>query len=358
MPTPSPLAGGRRRAVRQRHLHAAAARSSSAPRGSAPAFARRHGGARRGVVAADPAGGGWTAAFAALNAAFCARTAWSPRGGCEHVTIGAACISSSRWRRPWPPARVVVAGAATGADAGRAYAGARRASASPTRSSRSLPARRRPRALPPAARARRFHVDRRCSVRTGARAAAPRTRSRSARRSRGSTSRSTPRGERRRAELNGLFLADGTQHLDYAHAIDHAAGTTSQRELSRHRRRARPRRLQRQGHRRRPARRRPTPQTKNRNLLLTGAEIDTKPRAGDLRRRREVRARRDDRPARRGRALLPALARHRRRSEPRALLIYAFAGAMVSRSGRPVRLARAQCPRVRGAARRLLAEGA
>ena len=84
------------------------------------------------------------------------------------------------------------------------------------------------------------------------------------------------------------------------------------RELSRHRRRARPRRVQRQGHR--PARRaedrrapvepQPAARGRRRDRHQAGAR--------DLRQRREMQPRRDDRPARCNRPLLPALARARR----------------------------------------------
>ena len=53
--------------------------------------------------------------------------------------------------------------------------------------------------------------------------------------------------------------------------------------------------------------------------------------ARDLRRRREVHARRDGRPARRGRAVLPAGARHRRSTRRASLLIHAFAGDVLDR---------------------------
>ena len=65
---------------------------------------------------------------------------------------------------------------------------------------------------------------------------------------------------------------------------------------------ARARRLQRHGRRARRTRRRPTPQQTNKNLLLSReALVNRTPAARDLRRRREVHARRDDRPARRRR---------------------------------------------------------
>src|SRR5581483_4725683 len=90
------------------------------------------------------------------------------------------------------------------------------------------------------------------------------------------------------------------------------------RDLSRHRRRQGARGVQRQDRRAsgraedrfRAARREPDP--------LQGRGGQRQARAGDLRRRRQMRARRDLRPAGRGRCVLPALARTRRRCGPPA----------------------------------------
>src|SRR6185436_5934826 len=90
------------------------------------------------------------------------------------------------------------------------------------------------------------------------------------------------------------------------------------RELSRHRQRARPRRVQRQSHRAAgcaedrctPVEPQPAAQRRRRDRHQAGA--------GDLRRRREVQPRRDDRTARCCRPLLPALARPRRSRGARA----------------------------------------
>ena len=70
----------------------------------------------------------------------------------------------------------------------------------------------------------------------------------------------------------------------------------------------------------------------NKALLLSDDGADQHEAAArDLRRRREVHARRDGRPARRGRAVLSARARARPATTRAALLIHAFAGDVVNR---------------------------
>ena len=111
-------------------------------------------------------------------------------------------------------------------------------------------------------------------------------------------------------ELRGLFAPIGHAASRRAHAHrSRRAAHDQRRGLSRHRRRPRPRRVQRQGHRaagcaedrRAPVEPQPAALADRGDRHQAGAR--------DLRERREVQSRRDDRPARCDRPLLPALAR-------------------------------------------------
>ena len=131
------------------------------------------------------------------------------------------------------------------------------------------------------------------------------------------------------ARSTACSSADGTQHLDTHTPVDHAGRTapaasctraswTAGRAASSTARSSCAR-----------TRRRPTRTRRNRNLLLSReALVNSTPAARDPRRRREVQARLDHRPARPAGALLPALARHRRGGRA-SLLTYAFARDLV-----------------------------
>ena len=139
-------------------------------------------------------------------------------------------------------------------------------------------------------------------------------RSRSAACSRATTSIAVLGGEGADCTLNGLYLADGSQLVDN-HTDDRPrqAARHEPRALQGHPRRPGARRLQRQD-RRPPGRAEDRREADEQDPAALRRRADQHEAAArDLRRRREVHARRDRRPARRGRAVLPARARHRPR---------------------------------------------
>ena len=113
--------------------------------------------------------------------------------------------------------------------------------------------------------------------------------------------------------INGLFIGDGKQHLDN-YMLRRACQPALRQPavLQRHPRRPSPRRLPRPHHR-------PQRCAEDRRQADQPQPVALRRRAdrhqaatGNLRRRREVHSRRDDRPDRGERAVLPALPRHRR----------------------------------------------
>ena len=109
------------------------------------------------------------------------------------------------------------------------------------------------------------------------------------------------------------FAPLGTQHLDVHTRIDHVAPHTTSEEDYRGIAGGRGRGVFNGKVIVRPNAQKTDARQSSRNLLLDARRRDRhQARAGDLRERREVQSRRDDRPARCGRALLPALARPRR----------------------------------------------
>ena len=118
-------------------------------------------------------------------------------------------------------------------------------------------------------------------------------------------------GEGAECLINGLFVGGGKQHMDNYMLVEHAQPNCSSRQFYNGILDERARGV---FHGRivvhKDAQHTDAKQT-NRNLLLSdNARIDTKPQLGDLRRRREVHARRHHRPDRRGGAVLSALARN------------------------------------------------
>ena len=128
--------------------------------------------------------------------------------------------------------------------------------------------------------------------------------------------RSTPRSpaKARALSLNGLFVARRQRSTSTTtRSIDHVAPHCDSRELYKGILDGSARGVFDGRSSSRPDAQKTDSRQTNKNLLLS----ETRDRrheaaARDPRRRREVQARRDDRPARRGSALLPALARHRR----------------------------------------------
>ncbi len=115
------------------------------------------------------------------------------------------------------------------------------------------------------------------------------------------------------ATLNGLYLVDGTQHVDNHMRVDHAAPHATSHELYKGILDGAARGVFNGRIIVDPGAQKTDAKQTNRNLLLSRTRAGQHEAAArDLRRRRQVHPRRDDRPARRGRALLPALARHRR----------------------------------------------
>ena len=152
---------------------------------------------------------------------------------------------------------------------------------------------------------------------TSARRAAPtsrRTRSRSAATLvRNDVDRDARRRGRRVHAERPVPRRTATQLIDNHTTIDHAMPHCAEpRDLQGHPRRQGARRLQRQDHRP-PGRAEDRRQADQQGAAALRRRDDQHQAAArDLRRRREVHARRDDRPARRGRAVLPARARPRR----------------------------------------------
>ena len=119
------------------------------------------------------------------------------------------------------------------------------------------------------------------------------------------------------AELTGLFLADGARHLDTQPRVEHAAGgTTSLQDYrgiaaGRGRGVINSKVVVNEG-----AQKSVVPADQPQPAALARRGDRHQARARDLRRRRAVQSRRNDRPARSGRPLLPALARTRRARRP------------------------------------------
>ena len=117
-------------------------------------------------------------------------------------------------------------------------------------------------------------------------------------------------GEGADCTLNGLYLADGERLVDNHTTIDHAKPHCASHELYKGILAGKARAvfngkiIVRQDAQKTDAK-----QTNQTLLLSDDAHDQHQAAARDLRRRREVHARRDDRPARRRRALLPARAR-------------------------------------------------
>ena len=152
-----------------------------------------------------------------------------------------------------------------------------------------------------------------CSCAWIAAARSRRSRSRSAAASRATTSSSTLDGEGAECTLNGLYVAGGESLVDTHTTIDHAKPHCPSHEVYKGIL-AGTRRAVFNGKIivRQDAQKTDAKQTNKALLLTDDAQINTQAAARDLRRRREVHARRGDRAARRGRAVLPAGARHRR----------------------------------------------
>ena len=168
-------------------------------------------------------------------------------------------------------------------------------------------------------------------ARVAQRATSRRTRSRSAASWCATTPSPCSTAKARECTLNGLYLADGDRLVDNHTTIDHAKPHCPSHEIYKGILGGKARAvfngkiIVRQDAQKTDAK-----QT-NRALLLSDDATDQHQAAArDLRRRREVHARRGDRPARRGRDVLPARPRPDL-AEARDMLIHAFAGEILDR---------------------------
>ena len=155
-----------------------------------------------------------------------------------------------------------------------------------------------------------FHIAEHARPRRAQQQRSRRTRSRSAARSSATTSIAVLDGEGAECTLNGLYLADGERLVDNHTTIDHAKPHCASHELYKGILDGKARaRLQRQDHR--PAGRAEDRRQADQQGAAPVRRRDDQHQAAarDLRRRREVHARRGDRPARRRRDVLPARAR-------------------------------------------------
>ena len=327
----SPCATGHRAGVRQRPLCArAVARSARCRAASTSAASRR-------PSPSAPERFEAMLGRARRRAAQRASPRSTPRSATEGAFVDLAagrvrrrsrsiCCSSPRTpmrRRVAPAQRDRAPGAGSQATVVESYVGAgRRGATSPTRSPRSWSTRARPSTTTKLQQESRaaFHV---ADIRAEQERGQPLHLARPSRWAALLVAQRRRHAARRRkaakCTLNGLYMADGRQHVDN-HTRDRprAAALHQPRALQGRARRRGARRLQRQGDRAPDAQKTDAQQT-NQNLLLSRRRRGRhQAAAGDLRRRREVHPRRHGRPARRRRALLPALARHRRRGGARA----------------------------------------
>ena len=147
--------------------------------------------------------------------------------------------------------------------------------------------------------------------------------------SRATTSPPTLAGEGAECTLDGLYVVDGDTVVDTHTTIDHAMPHCPSHELYKGILSGRSRAVFNGKIIVRQDAQKTNAKQTNKALLLTDeAQVNTQAAARDFRRRREVHARRRDRAARRGRAVLLA-ARGIGAHEARNLLIHAFAGEVL-----------------------------